>query len=230
MNQSSGTPVTWGITPIALKLALGAPWDDAAAMAITEWNAIVPLLTINPQAKNSVKWAMPGSLPSWMNAVTASTYGLRDNRQVYSEATIEVNPDLCWAIYNGPLRTGMCHGAYAVIYDIQRTILHELGHVLGLGHPDEGGQEVESIMNNRVTALDTLTADDMAGLYALYAPAPSIALSGTPGGTTTSALHANSGGSGGGGCTMASTQEGFDPMFVILFVISSAYTIRRIRG
>ena len=50
-------------------------------------------------------------------------------------------------------------------------LLHEFGHVLGLGHPDEVGQMVEAVMNTAFgpNILDaTLLPDDVAGIQALY--------------------------------------------------------------
>jgi hypothetical protein len=56
--------------------------------------------------------------------------------------------------------------------DIHRIALHELGHVLGLDHPDENGQNVVAIMNSIVSTVDTLQADDVAGAVSRYgAPA-----------------------------------------------------------
>lgn len=52
--------------------------------------------------------------------------------------------------------------------DIRRVAIHELGHVLGLDHPDEDGQSVQAIMHSTVGDLDTLTADDRIGAQFLY--------------------------------------------------------------
>ena len=53
------------------------------------------------------------------------------------------------------------------INSITRLLMHELGHVVGLGHPDEAGQNVQAVMNSRVN-YNELQPDDIAGIRALY--------------------------------------------------------------
>ena len=53
---------------------------------------------------------------------------------------------------------------------IQQDLLHELGHVVGLGHPDSAGQSVEAVMN-LASRHTTLQPDDIAGIQALYGKA-----------------------------------------------------------
>ena len=69
------------------------------------------------------------------------------------------------------------------VCDIQRIFLHELGHALGLNHPDGAGQTVAAIMNSVVSNLYQLTADDEAGIQFLYGaptPTPTPSPSATP--------------------------------------------------
>jgi len=68
------------------------------------------------------------------------------------------------------------------------AILHELGHALGLAHPDQAGQHVSAVMNSVISDLYTLTADDIAGGQALYGAAASPTP--TPTATPTATLAA----------------------------------------
>ncbi len=85
------------------------------------------------------------------------------------ESDILFNIDLPWAAYDGPYRDSP--------KDFRRVLLHELGHVLGLDHPDEYGQTQPAIMQSFISHLFTLQPDDFAGIQAIYgrkqsAPAP----------------------------------------------------------
>ena len=51
---------------------------------------------------------------------------------------------------------------------IVALLVHEFGHVMGLGHPDEAGQQVSAIMNSNFGYLRELQPDDIAGARALY--------------------------------------------------------------
>ena len=59
-------------------------------------------------------------------------------------------------------------------YNITPLLIHEMGHALGLGHPDEAGQDVVAIMNS-YPSVDTVQPDDIAGARALYGgPGPLV--------------------------------------------------------
>ncbi len=72
------------------------------------------------------------------------------------------NTKWTWDSYRGPTRSGTI--------DVQRVAIHELGHVLGLDHPDEHGQTVSAIMNSHVSGIDAPTSDDIDGARSLYGP------------------------------------------------------------
>jgi hypothetical protein len=80
------------------------------------------------------------------------------------EADIVFNTAFQWSSYRGNLRSANGRD----LWDIVRVALHELGHVLGLDHPDEDGQSVEALMNSVLGNRDSLTADDIAGAHSMY--------------------------------------------------------------
>lgn len=84
------------------------------------------------------------------------------------EADVVFNTAFKWDSYSGPLRAASTGGT---LIDFRRVALHEFGHALGLGHPDQSGQTVSSIMNSVISNLDQLTTDDIAGAVAMYGPA-----------------------------------------------------------
>jgi hypothetical protein len=91
-------------------------------------------------------------------AVTTEWYS--GNQRV--EADTIFNTAYTWDSYRGPLLNSPV--------DLQRVALHELGHVLGLDHPDTNGQTVLAVMNSHISNTDSLTADDIAGGQSLYGP------------------------------------------------------------
>lgn len=83
-----------------------------------------------------------------------------------TECDIQFNRGLSYNSYRGLLQPPE---------DLHRVALHELGHVLGLDHPDQDHpavgytkQYVGAIMNSEISDLDNLAADDIAGIQALY--------------------------------------------------------------
>ncbi|KAG7991767.1 hypothetical protein I3843_02G094700 [Carya illinoinensis] len=57
-------------------------------------------------------------------------------------------------------------GATPGAYDLETVALHEIGHLLGLGHSSVQGAIMESVISQGVTK--GLHADDIAGIKALY--------------------------------------------------------------
>lgn len=109
-------------------------------------------------------------------AQTINCYRL-DNGGIVN-APVFFNSRINWTVYDGPLIPGAT--------DIRRVILHELGHVAGLNHPDDAGQNVLAVMNGRVSSIDRPQADDVAGMRFVYGGGP----------------PPPSGGGASGGCTL----------------------------
>ena len=78
-----------------------------------------------------------------------------------ASADIIVNTAYTWDSYRGAIQS-------STLLDLRRVALHELGHVLGLDHPDEHGQNVTAIMNSHISSVDALTGDDVQGAQSIY--------------------------------------------------------------
>jgi hypothetical protein len=113
---------------------------------------------------NSINEIFFSSAPysmSWdTNTLAVTTDWYVSNQRV--EADMIFNQAYTWDSYRGANKGSPV--------DIQRVALHELGHVLGLDHPDEAGQTVTAIMNSHVSSIDSLQADDITGAQNLYGP------------------------------------------------------------
>jgi hypothetical protein len=214
-NHTAGSPVIWDPPSVTMRLNLGSPgrtllngttsWDTNAADALALWNTAVPhFFTFDTTAHNpcdagngfnTVAFAQDNCGEGFGDAValTRKTYVLRAGGFVMKSADVMLNAQLCWNAYAGPLRPTLCAGTLSDVIDLQRVVLHELGHVLGLEHPDEAGQTVPALMNRYISDLDTLTPDDRLGAAFLY-PQPALAASAAPD---------SRGGGGGGGCTLS---------------------------
>jgi len=181
---------SWPAGPtIVLQLGLGdagrtlidgnTSWNTAAAPALNMWDQDIQRaqLTSVPSTAsvssgdgvNSVVFSDSIFGQSFGSGTLAVTY-YRTQGSRMVEADILFNRGQNFDSYRGALRFGS--NGY-VIADIRRVMVHELGHVLGLAHPDDHGQHVDAIMNSITSDRETLSSDDIAGGQSLYgAPAP----------------------------------------------------------
>ena len=166
-------------------------WDLAAIPAPDAWNSNMRNLhfssVINPSAPlssgdhiNTIAFSSTIFGQSFGSSTLAVTYYWYSGGRM-SEADVLVNTHQQWDSYRGSLRFGSNGWA---IGDIRRVLIHELGHALGLGHPDQNRQHVDAIMNSMISSRETVSSDDISGAQALYG-APTASPTPTPTPTAT---------------------------------------------
>lgn len=174
----------WNTREIVMHLQLGnsggtlidgsSSWNASAEEALAIWNKYIRntkfFVVRNSAAPiqhgddvNSVYFDSSVYGTSFDGAVAITTEWRR--RGIRTEADVIFNTEYSWNSYRGRLRNASGGGT---LYDLRRVAIHEFGHVLGLDHPDQRGQGVVAIMNSRVSNIDTVQADDIAGAQELY--------------------------------------------------------------
>lgn len=178
-NDNTGLPLRWPAGTVAIQIKLGGTatlsdgtnFSTSAQAAAQMWNPHLGNLQIAPSIvpegpasdNNNVNELVFASNVFGQafdtNTVAVTTVWSRGNER--TRADIVYNSARTWDSYDGPTRSAL---------DLQRVTLHELGHLLGLDHPDEAGQSVTAIMNSRISNLDVLADDDIVAAQNLYGP------------------------------------------------------------
>ena len=161
--------------PVHMRLVnFGNSWTAAAIEALRAWNSAGARFQFSwgqssrggascsqQNGSHDVIWSSTACGRPWGENVAGIAPIWSDERTgLITDADVIFNLNLSWDVYYGP-RT------YGQGVDLRRLALHEFGHVLGLGHPDERGQSVYAIMNS-VVEPDRLQSDDIDGIRAIY--------------------------------------------------------------
>ena len=152
----------------------GVSWNSAFNAAANEWNEKTAFdITASPiyrdpclwDSLNSIKFAADICGQEFNDATLAVTVLKYTKQQLgpdaITEADIFIKEDVSFDIFDGErFQLGISPEAI----DFGRTVLHELGHVIGLEHEDSQN----SIMQSKYSDIFSLQPDDIAGANKLY--------------------------------------------------------------
>lgn len=179
-SLEAGNP-KWTSGTVTFVMSLGSPsrtlsdgstsWNSVGTASVAVWNQYMANLQINGVVNdsapvsnrdgvNSVAFASTFFGSSFgSNTLAITGYSYSGGRM--SEANVLVNNRLSWDSYRGALR-------FSGGWDLKRVLIHEIGHALGLDHPDQHGQRVSAVMNSIISNTDTAVTDDINGIQANY--------------------------------------------------------------
>ena len=160
--------------PLSRALSDGSPsWNAAAKSALEAWNPHMERAKFTTVMDSAAPIGSGNGVSNviFSDSIFGRAFGdtvLAVNQIIRIgsrriEADTLFNIKYTWDSYRGPLRPGTNTAEFT------RVAIHEFGHALGLGHPDQDGQSVAAIMNSTAGNVDGLLADDINGARFIYA-------------------------------------------------------------
>ena len=124
-------------------------WGQPAEAAMAIWNQYMDRVQFRVirdstastglgNGVNNAFWSSSIYGRSWESYAGYALW-LSSGRSI-TEADVLMNEQLSWNSYRGNARSG--------VVDFRRLVMHEFGHVIGLNHPNDHGQNVAAVMNS----------------------------------------------------------------------------------
>ena len=173
-------PIRVQLGPSSITLADGsANWNAVAENAFALWNEQI--------AGTQFTWteAASGTAASEGDGINSMQFASTIYGDKFGDSTLAITlinftgsqtaeTDV---LFNTAFRFNSYRGTYSIFngisyFDLHRIALHELGHALGLDHPDEHNQTVVALMNSKVSEVYSLQSDDIQGAVSLYGAPP----------------------------------------------------------
>ena len=164
--SKTGYPLHWATEQVTFHVNMGHSWNALVKQAVNEWNEVnapfhITLIVGDEEAPtqcaeddkwNTIRWsATRCNGKPYGIAIAYTWWSYHSNSGRINEADIRFDQNFSWSAEQ-----------------FYHVALHELGHALGLGHPNEHDQEVRAVMNQGSPTHAHLQRDDRNGVRGIY--------------------------------------------------------------